>query len=85
MLSATVIVCGFNRPYEAVSPPPPATLADAVEDEPLAASSGTVIVKVEVPDAPSAKLRDVPELLLIHAASKNTEKSSAPFPPLVTV
>ena len=41
MLSATVIVCG---PYEAVSPPPPATLADAVEDEPLAASSGTVIV-----------------------------------------
>ena len=82
MLSATENVVA---PYESEESPPPATLAVAVDEDPLAASAGTVIVKVDVPLAPPAKLREVDELPLIHVASKKTEKESAPFPVLVTL
>ena len=57
-----------------------------VEDEPLGASVGTVIVTVAVSinDAPTLG-KVVPELAVIQGALKNTEKSSSPFPLLVTI
>ena len=83
VLSATVIV--YAAPASSEAPPPPVTCAAIVEDEPLGALPGTVIVAVAVPLAPAAKDNVVPELADIQDASKKTEKSSLPFPPLVTV
>jgi len=53
VLSATVIV--YAAPALSELPPPPVTYAAIVEDEPLGASVGTVIVAVAVPLAPAPK------------------------------